>query len=125
MKKLILLSLLIISGNVVIAMDNKAFHLVKVKLPDANVLQQELRSEGLEHLCKNTKIISWLADKEKHPVAVAMDVESALSSYTKNAKDPITDEQMGILKSDILRVILKDYPEALEELSQLGHYESK
>lgn len=100
-----------------------------IVMPHKDVLYKRLANIGLTHFMEKTNIIQVLADQEKYPIGVAMAVELAIDDYInymcKNSPQPQrcpTAILMSMHRSLIYKVLLEDYPEALDELRHQGIY---
>lgn len=113
MKKLLLTLAILLSLPVVT-------RAVLVTLPDAQTLTERFADQGLEHFMEKTTIVKSLAGKEREALGVAMAVETALYDYNEYLKNPMMATMMQMSKPLIIQAILKDSPEAIEELKEVG-----
>jgi len=90
-----------------------------VRLPDAKVLCERFRAERLDEFVRKTKIIDKLAGQQKDVQDILFVVESELDSNFENIRNPMLIEMMDMRKNKIFQILLKDFPEALKELSEL------
>ncbi|MGC2310436.1 MAG: hypothetical protein WA432_02340 [Candidatus Babeliaceae bacterium] len=90
-----------------------------VKLPDANILNNRLREDGLELFVNKTKIDQTLGNQSMGALAVLLSLEGAIRNYNKDL-DPITAtlNPLEARKRKIIGIILQDNPEALEQVDQ-------
>jgi len=90
-----------------------------VKLPDSKVLKKRFQEGGFDHFIEKTKIIKQLANQEKAPLGVVMAVELALYDYNQDLGNPMMATLMQMRKPQIIKLILKDFEEAIKELEKL------
>ena len=93
-----------------------------LKMPDATTLQKRLNEAGFEHFVEKTDIVKNLADRDLYPLGVAVSVETALYDYSEYLKQPMMARMMQMRKPQLLEVLLKDHPAALQELADEGVY---
>jgi hypothetical protein len=90
-----------------------------IKMPNAKVLHERLDAIGVGHFAERTQIIKRLAGEELAALGVATAVEQAMDDYRRISPNPRAFRQTEMLQPDILKALLKDSPEALNELK--GH----
>jgi hypothetical protein len=99
-----------------------------ITLPSQEVLRKRLADEGFDYFMEKTKIDATLADKKLVPLGVGMAVELAMYDFAKYIKKDNTNQQavrailvaMSMSKGRLIKCLLKDYPQALNELKELG-----
>ena len=114
MKALILSLTMLAAGSLCMAMDKT------IKLPDAAVLKTRLCNAGLDHFVEKTKIDTDLANKELYPMGVAVAVETHLYDYNEYLKQPMMAAMMQMRKPEIIEILLKDHPNAIQQLKTDG-----
>ncbi|MEX0940302.1 MAG: hypothetical protein WDZ41_03005 [Candidatus Babeliales bacterium] len=90
-----------------------------VKLPSAEILTKRFEGKGFDHFIEKTNIVEELADKTFESVGVALKIELALHDYNENLQQPMMSIMMQMRKPEIFEIVLKDSPEAIEELKKL------
>ncbi|HRN78023.1 MAG TPA: hypothetical protein PLU71_02195 [Candidatus Dependentiae bacterium] len=98
-----------------------------ITMPKAEVLRDRLSSIGCDHLMEKTTIVQQLAGKEIRGLGVGVVVETILYDYNEYCKEgmpahmaKITAVQMLMHKPLIIRELLKDHPDIVEELTKAG-----
>lgn len=92
-----------------------------ITLPARDVLIKRLNKLGLAHFVERTNILDQLADKEKEPFGVWYAVKLALSDYTQLVKgNPVVGLVACAKREDMIKAILKDSPQAIDELKRDG-----
>ena len=81
-------------------------------------MNERFAEQGWEHFNEKTKIIDELAGKEKRPLAVVVDVGFALGEYAKYVDNPMISRMMMMVRGDIIKSFLLDYPESIDELEE-------
>ena len=95
-----------------------------ITMPSAEVLKERFSTLGLNYFDEKTGIIEQLANEKKHPMGVVMALELCLYDYNEYmAQQPMIGRMMQINKPIILQALLKDHPEALEQLEKVGLYQ--
>lgn len=95
---------------------------VVVKMPEAAIINQNLRNFGLQYFAEKTHIAEQLANEEFEAVGVAMLINTNLSDYHEAV------EASGLLapqlsSSRVFKALLQHNQEALEELAECGLYQ--
>lgn len=116
MKKIFIFGLLAF-GSLVRASDDAK---LTVKMPNERVLSERLAEAGFDHFMEKTAIHKKLADKSIYPAGVNLTVELALYDYAENLKNPMIASLMRMRKPQLMEIILKDSPAAIEELKLKG-----
>lgn len=102
---------------------------VLVRLPVAHILKQRISAVTSGHFIKKTKIIQELAGEEKEALGVVASVDDALSNFRpqKHPQGPfeknrnvVIAKHMLMNRPCIIKSILQDYPEAIQELQDKG-----
>lgn len=125
----------ILLASTLLSVSSKGFaaaHSKDVTMPSANILQDRLSECGLEHFMEKTKIVSQLAGQTKAPLGVAMTVALSYADYhedlSRRMPKPMARMmmvQMEMSKPMLFEALLKDEPEALDELKRHGLYKPK
>lgn len=89
-----------------------------VKLPNEEILRKKLYAAGYGYFAEKTTIVKDLANAELSPLGVAIALETSLSDFAEYQKNPMLSGLMEMNKPHILKVILKEYPGAIEELKK-------
>jgi len=121
MKRLICLSLLL-SNSFAFSMEKP------IRMPDKTTLELLLQEKGLHHFIEKTNVIQDLADQEKYALGIAISIDGACAQYRGLLNKNISDERrkmtnnmiVDAVRSMLYKTILKDYPEALQELQEAG-----
>lgn len=91
-----------------------------VHMPSKEVLEQRLKAAGFQHFGeKSQQFLKQLAGQELSPIGVVMLVEAAIMDYT-NYLDPVTATTIDMRKPALFAALLKENPETLQELRDLG-----
>jgi len=121
--KLIVFSSLLCITTMGLAMEKK------IKMPDAQTLQQRLSNKGFGHFAEKTNIVDELAEQEKFPMGIAVSIELSYSDYAENLKEgmPAPMANMAMMQMErnkpiLFEALLQDHKEALQKLEQLGVY---
>jgi hypothetical protein len=93
---------------------NNVMHAMLVRLPDAATLTQRLH--GFSDFTEKTKIIQQLASKEIGVESFAVNLEYFFHVYRRQTSRE-TVAQLD--KASISKAFLADFPEAIEEFSQI------
>lgn len=100
---------------------------VNVKMPDAEILNKRLNNIGMQYFAEKTKAVSNLADKELTAIGVATIVETSLYDYHKYLADSMPANylqiyaiQMQMNKPMLIKALLQDSPEAINELKEFN-----
>ena len=96
-----------------------------IRMPD-KTLEQLLQEKGLQHFIDKTNVIQNLADQEKYALGVAAAIEDACAQYRGLLNKNISDETRKMTNNMIVdaarsmtyKTLLKDHPEALQELKE-------
>ena len=88
---------------------------VPVTLPSKEVLQDRLNALGMDDFIRKTTLIEDLSDQEKEPRGVVLAVDLSLYDYVEDLPQIVAMTTM-INRNLIIKAILKDNPDALEEL---------
>ena len=113
MKKHFLTLAALCSGLAAIAMD-------RVKLPDAATLKARLYEAQFDHFVEKTQIDEHLANRNITPLGVVNAVNVHLHGYNKQEQESGIDILMNMRKSDLIKVLLAEYPAAIEQLKSKG-----
>ena len=89
-----------------------------ITLPKASVLKERLEKGGFQHFLEKTKIDEKLADKKLKPLGVLLAVELSLYDYVQDLNNPMMSTMMQMRKPQLIEIILKDSPKALEKLKE-------
>lgn len=99
---------------------------MEVLLPGALALRKRLVSVGMEDFVEHTNIVNQLAGKQVMPWNVAIEIQKAMYDYFEyldSANQPLSHLQKALKgKTPMLRVLLKDHPQALVQLKKDGLY---
>jgi len=93
---------------------------IEIEMPTIEILQERLENLGLTNFAEKTKIINKLAGKKFEALSIAIEVELAIYNYNKYMQQPKHAILMQIRKPSLLKALLKDVPQALHELEELG-----
>jgi len=99
-------------------------------MPSAEILQNRLDKLGLKDFAEKTNIVGQLAGQRKAPLIVAIAVEIAYINYAENLRNSTPKQafQATIIetsmatKPSVFEALLKDHPNALEELKNTLFY---
>jgi len=89
-----------------------------VKLPPSHVLTERLCAIGLNHFIENTELIERVAEQNLTPSSIGTIVENCLDDYREHI--PRMSAMMCLYKPRIIKTILQDYPQAIEQLKKEG-----
>jgi|SRR5579872_250421 hypothetical protein len=102
----------------------------KIQMPSADALKKRLDDVDMANLYKQTDIVTQLADQQKSPKNVRDILETSLAVFMEKAA-PHLGTGLYIVQSIelgrhgkhiILKALLQDAPEGLEELQEAGLY---
>lgn len=91
-----------------------------VTFPSAQILKERLRLADLKHFDDDTELSSQLGDQCLNTNGIAMTVMLAMDDYAINMNNKGMTALMKRRKPDIFKAVLKDSPQALEELKKNG-----
>lgn len=94
-----------------------------IKMPSAAVLRERLK--GHDHFIEKTKIDEQLANREMHPLGVAMIVETSIYDYCNTGLPKMMCTLMEMNKPLIIRSLLANDPAAIAKLEEVGLLQSK
>ncbi|MCL5875892.1 MAG: hypothetical protein M1114_05465 [Candidatus Dependentiae bacterium] len=87
-----------------------------IQMPNSEILTDRLQNAHFGHFVKNTEIIKQLANQEKHLSEVVEAINIAVDTYCQKIQHPAVIAVMHVLRPKIIKIILKDYPEAIRRL---------
>ena len=99
-----------------------------VEMPAEGVLRERLGELGLGTFMENSNIVALFAEKRLIPIGVSMVLDLACANFRNYLKEEgqefasITMDEVVDKKHTIFEALLKDHPEALEELKRRGRY---
>lgn len=98
---------------------------VQFTLASADVLSKRLCAGGFQDFHKYTTIVDDLAGQQKKPFGVAVSVDISICFYNDlAAKNKVAKMSEGC-RSQLLKIILQDYPDALKVLESKKVYREK
>lgn len=100
-----------------------------VIFPNAKILYERLIEEFDDHFIEKTGVISKFADKRLYTVSIATVIKLMYIDYVESLKKALSEtafkKLVAIIYStepSMFEALLKDAPDALEELKQLELY---
>jgi len=98
---------------------NRFVQTVRLVLPSAEVLNEQLYETGFEDFVRTTKIVDQLAYKFISPLGIAITIECALQQYEEQVKTLQGMAMIHECKAELLKIFLHDYPQELQKLNKL------
>lgn len=99
------------------------------KMPSAQVIRERFR--GFEHFLEKTDFAESIAEKELHPLGVALALTLAMHDYHENLAKSLPPHLLTVMQTSsvmhtpfLLELLLQDHKGALAELEKPGLYES-
>lgn len=94
------------------------------ELPDAQTIIKRLWDNGFHHFCKKSEIGFVLGSQYYTPIILSSKVDTLLKTYSDNGPYVITTNMFlnktypkePLTKDVLMRILLKDYPRAIESL---------
>lgn len=93
------------------------------QMPDEQALKSRLSEGELRIFAEATNLVSAIANKQLLAYGFINEINVAYCKYAKQLKRAGKNPKISV-KQQLYKEILKDQPEALKELEQLGHYQA-
>jgi len=121
MKKVCLFSLILLShlaSAMELSIEPEAMQSeFRVKMPSTTVLAERLNSIKLQHFDKESHLSKKVCDRTFQPTEIAVLIDIIIEIF--NRHEPVEKLKIDDLtKQTIVTTLLKDFPEALEEIER-------
>ena len=93
---------------------------VKVQMPDATTLDDQLCNAGFESSYQRDEILSRLAGKEIETSTIYNEVDVAVYEYYVNLGHEMSAQEMQDKRREVARLLCQGNSEAIGELQRMG-----
>lgn len=97
-----------------------------ITMPSAKVLAERLREAGFGYYDEKTKISQKLGGQEKHPFGIPNLASQTDYDFNEDlGNNPRTIALTAMINPKLIKILLKDHPEALSCIAQSGIFDEK